>query len=682
MAGSINLANVAIGFDSSQLTRGVDLSAGELRKLTGIVSSSVAPVDRYAEEMSILQVAFEKGALSAERFAAAQDHLAKKHGVETYAMIEQRQAAEALAKRKSEADALEKVFRADTERGIHLRNQVATAEERHANTIREHNEDLRKGIITRETYNRLISQSQQNNFGLQIGKWDSAVASISHGMIAVNQGLEIGSKAIGVFKSGFAAFIEEADRIDKLDEAASKLGMSYNDLVTARRAFGEISGAESSDIDSSMQKMQVNLVDARQGTSDLAKSLKTLGLDPETLAKMMPIDAVKAVSDELHKMPAPAEQLKLSMDLFGKSGAAMVTVLRGGVAPIQDMQNHLKATGLLMDDSAVSAISTMNDRFERMRDHLQGVANFVTADLAKAFLGVDNTIDSMLNKMSKIKTPEQQAANKEALSKGLMLGAAGVLGGLQSMQLYQEMASRGQEIADQQAEIDKTKREEEKLTEQLNAKNQALLDKYTSQREQLQSKLGLLKDGAAISAYDAAIRAGFSEAQAKELFQLSEAIKAEEKRTKIIKDRADEVKRMAEETKRDKLKEIDEIVEHGPNRLEQEFKNTLRRLDEFAQAGAINQKEYDKGLNLAAQKFQDDRNKRDNPNSISSTIAPAIKAGSVEAYKYMLSQREKAEQHAQRQTILQERLVEFAEEQVKEIKEVGKRQVLVAKGRG
>jgi len=79
MAGTINLANVALGFDASKITRGVDLTAGEMRKLNGIFQGSISNVDRYNAEMQILEKAHRAGALTADRLVQAEESLAKKY---------------------------------------------------------------------------------------------------------------------------------------------------------------------------------------------------------------------------------------------------------------------------------------------------------------------------------------------------------------------------------------------------------------------------------------------------------------------------------------------------------------------------------------------------------------------------------------------------------------------------
>jgi len=79
MAGSINLANVALGFDSSKITKGVLDSAGEMRKLNQIFRESIAPVDKYNADLKILEKAHAAGAISADRMRQAVASLQEKY---------------------------------------------------------------------------------------------------------------------------------------------------------------------------------------------------------------------------------------------------------------------------------------------------------------------------------------------------------------------------------------------------------------------------------------------------------------------------------------------------------------------------------------------------------------------------------------------------------------------------
>ena len=134
MAGSINLANVALGFDASQITKGVDLTAGEMRKLNGIFQGSVSEVDRYTAAVTILDKSRATGAFTADRLVQIEASLAKKYGIETEAIRAANKAAADLAQSQRDQIARQKQLDSELQIGIALRKQVATADERMANT--------------------------------------------------------------------------------------------------------------------------------------------------------------------------------------------------------------------------------------------------------------------------------------------------------------------------------------------------------------------------------------------------------------------------------------------------------------------------------------------------------------------------------------------------------------------
>ena len=97
MAGSVNLANVALGFDATKLVEGVLDSAGELRKLNTMFQGSISEVDRYNAAMAILEKTRDKGVFTADRLAQIEASLAKKYGIETDAIRAANKAAADLA---------------------------------------------------------------------------------------------------------------------------------------------------------------------------------------------------------------------------------------------------------------------------------------------------------------------------------------------------------------------------------------------------------------------------------------------------------------------------------------------------------------------------------------------------------------------------------------------------------
>lgn len=93
------------------------------------------------------------------------------------------------------------------------------------------------------------------------------------------------------------------------------------------------------------------------------------------------------------------------------------------------------------------------------------------------------------------------------------------------------------------------------------------------------------------------------------------------------------------------------------------FRRELDRLRQLFQQNVIDQKTFDKASIAAAMQFQNALN----PNNVSSSIAPALKAGTVEAYKFIAQQNEKAKEleMAKQQ---RERMIKLAEQQLEQNK--------------
>lgn len=186
MAGTINIANIAIGFDPSKLKAGIDLSRKEINQLNKNMRESLDPVTKMGLEVYQLSEALRVGAIGAERFDAAYEVIAKKFGVITPKAKAEAEALERLALAEKKAadnaaylDRLKKnskemelrnkeKFRDDEERqrialqqrGLELTKQSRTEMERYSDTVAEYRKQFLAKNISQETYNRLLKEAR------------------------------------------------------------------------------------------------------------------------------------------------------------------------------------------------------------------------------------------------------------------------------------------------------------------------------------------------------------------------------------------------------------------------------------------------------------------------------------------------------------------------------------------
>lgn len=680
MAGTINLANVALGFDASALTKGIDLSAGEIRKLGSVVKASESDLDKYATAMKLLDVAQQKGAITAERLAAAQDHLAKKYGIETYAMIEARQASEALiAKKKqqeeaarqaaanearygemlaqAQRDALERQKKIDAELaiGIGLRKQVATAEERMAANTKLYDQYLKQGIIDLQTYNRLLDQMKQKPImaptsqagsGNVVGDLKSTLAQYA-GMAAA---------FAGVKNSLSLAATAESNRIS--------LEVLTGSAVKAKMLFD---GFQDLDRNSPLSR------------SDFARASQTLigyGFAAEsTLPALRQLSEISiGNADRFQSLSLAFGQVTANGRLMGQEVLQMVNA---GFNPLQEISRTTGRSMVelkkAMEDGAISAsmvedalrsATSEGGRFYEMNEKLKNSAAGQWAkmqsdvQLLSTEIGT-NLMPAAKDFMNLMNSGKDKNGNGGALSSIAQLasdGARALMAVGSDAITNLDGNSQGTAISSLADDIQTREMEKKILAENVHVKTQEEKDRIARN----------------IAARQAKERAELEAAAAKEKKALDDKKQAEKEiedsEKKAAKDKQAEIDKLSkqfEDAHNKRVKEAEELAKATLTPL-QEYEKELARIDELSMQGAISDALANSGKDKAGEKLIGQAKAADKSDAlgVSQTIAPALKAGSVEAYKFMLNQKDKLYEAAQEQKELTSETLEVAKQQL------------------
>ena len=666
MAGSINLANVALGFDSSQITKGVDLSASEIRKLGAVVKSSESDLDKYASAMRLLDIAQQKGAVTSERLAAAQDQLAKKYGVETYAMIEARQAAERLEQsklRQSEAAkqaaanearygemlaqsqrdqiARQKQLDSELQIGIALRKQVATADERMSASIKQYDTYLKQGIIDLQTYNRLLGQMQAKPMQTPMASGGNIAGDLKS---TLAQYAGLAAAFAGVKKSLSLAATAESNKIslEVLTGSVAKASMLYEGFIDLDRS----SPLSRSDFSRASQTL-IGYGYAAEGTLPKLRQLSEISIGN---------------ADKFQSLSLAFGQVTAAGRLMGQEVLQMVNA---GFNPLQEISRttgrsmiELKAameagaiSSKMVEDALASATSE-GGRFYDMNERLKNSAAGQWAKMQSDVEMLATEIGTKLLPAAKSLMDLLSSGSNRDGSGGFFANTAEAFGtGLEGTLLAAQYgASSMDSKARGQAALKLGQFADRVTTEEL-TKQLTLEYKHVNTKEEKER-----------------IAANMAKKMADERKEL-EAIAAKEKAAADLKKDAEDAAEKAEKkAAKDKHKEIDDLskkFEDAHNkRIKdaealakatmdplQEYEAELARIEELRAQGAIGEDLAKQGIDKAGQKLIGQANAADKSNAlgISQTIAPALKAGSVEAYKFMLGQKDKLYEAAQEQ---------------------------------
>jgi hypothetical protein len=188
----------------------------------------------------------------------------------------------------------------------------------------------------------------------------------------------IGAAAAGLFAitKGYAEAGEGAVR------AADQIGISVEALQELRYA-AELSNVEQSELETGLTQLQRRVGLVAQGNKGAAVGFERLGISVRRAdGSLMGADELLGViAQRMGELDDPVKRVALAQQLFGKSGAAMLPLLREGAGGIAKLRQEAREAGLVLSEEAARGGDEFMDGLTRMKGTLLGVRNTIGAEL-------------------------------------------------------------------------------------------------------------------------------------------------------------------------------------------------------------------------------------------------------------------------------------------------------------
>lgn len=130
------------------------------------------------------------------------------------------------------------------------------------------------------------------------------------------------------------------DEFDRLFSVASRTGTKTSTLAGLQQ-MAENANLSAESVTTALTKFQKVLSTASGGGAGKS-AFAALGLDASQLKGVSMDEALGKVADALKAIPNPADRARVAIELFGRSGAEMLTIFEGGSAAIEEMAAHFK----------------------------------------------------------------------------------------------------------------------------------------------------------------------------------------------------------------------------------------------------------------------------------------------------------------------------------------------------
>jgi hypothetical protein len=191
-----------------------------------------------------------------------------------------------------------------------------------------------------------------------------------------------------------------------LGEQAQQLGVTTTQLQEYRFAATQV-GISQGEMHAGLAKLTRSLGEASLGAKKPIEALQRLGFtmqEIDDLARGTAGDALPKIADKLAAIESPAQRAAIEVDLFGKSGQKLDTLLAGGSAAIDNLREAARRLGVVLSEEQIA-------RADETADKLAAVKLVLEANIAGAVANNAQAIISMANALATFVVKAIQAAN-------------------------------------------------------------------------------------------------------------------------------------------------------------------------------------------------------------------------------------------------------------------------------
>jgi len=186
----------------------------------------------------------------------------------------------------------------------------------------------------------------------------------------------LGAIGVGLSVNAFAGWIKGAiNAADEANKLSQKIGITVKEIGGLQLAFSQ-GGVDAESMSSSLAKLNKNIA---AGDS----AFKTLGVATKNADGSLrsTTDVLADIADRFAGTENNANKTAMAIDLFGKSGAALIPVLNAGGNSIREFQELAQQLGLTLSEETALAAEKFNDTLELISMGSRGIANQVMAEL-------------------------------------------------------------------------------------------------------------------------------------------------------------------------------------------------------------------------------------------------------------------------------------------------------------
>lgn len=176
-----------------------------------------------------------------------------------------------------------------------------------------------------------------------------------------------------------------------LVDLSGQTGVAIDKLMVLQMAFDQ-AGMSAGDVQPVLAKLQKNIAEAASGSAEAAAKFARMGIEIADIQGLSADEQLAKVGEAISKIENPAQRAAMAMEVFGKSGAKLLSVFSAG--GLEDVQANLGNQANLMLQNA-GIFDRASDVLGTAGSKIQGLFVGVASEVMPQIMGVIDALNGI-----------------------------------------------------------------------------------------------------------------------------------------------------------------------------------------------------------------------------------------------------------------------------------------------
>lgn len=217
-----------------------------------------------------------------------------------------------------------------------------------------------------------------------LGRLDNA---INHSAAALGGLLD--AVTGGALLHGIKEFIQgEIELGSQVNDMSEKLGVGVKALQQFQFAAG-LTGVNSESAGQALGFLNRNIGEALGGSKEAAEAFRKLGVSFKDKGGVRDVaDMLPELADAFVNLKSPQEQTAMAMKLFGRSGAALLPLLKGGSEGLREMAKEFEELGGGMSKEFIENADRAGDEIDKLKFVMMNFKHIIAFQILPTVTGL------------------------------------------------------------------------------------------------------------------------------------------------------------------------------------------------------------------------------------------------------------------------------------------------------